>query len=100
EVPVSLTAWLLAAVEVGAVLDGIDGIPEGAPRLAALELAKAKLAAARRGAGDEDSPLANRIQAFVSSLERIVERAAQAMFGSGEIRLRATPNELAVGVPT
>lgn len=100
EVPVSLTAWLLAAVEVGAVLDGIDGIPEGAPRIAALELAKAKLAAARRGSGDEDSPLANRIQAFVSSLERIVERAAQAMLGSGELRLRATPNELAVGVPT
>ncbi|MEZ5963089.1 MAG: N-6 DNA methylase [Planctomycetota bacterium] len=100
EVPVSLTAWLLAAVEVGAVLDGVDGIPEGAPRLAALELARAKLATAHRGTSDEDSPLANRVQAFVSSLERLVERAAQAMLGSGEIQLRTTPNELAVGVPT
>lgn len=100
EVPESLTAWLLAAVEVGAVLDNIDEIPEGSPRLAALELAKTKLVAARHGVVEEDSPVANRLQAFVIAAERLVERAAHTMLGPGKMRLRTIPAEIAVAVPT
>jgi type I restriction enzyme M protein len=95
-----LLNWLLASMEVGAVLDGIDAVPEGAPRLAALELAKARLLAASRGLREEGSPLAQRLQTFVSSVDRLVDRAAQPMLGPVEIRLRPAPNEVPFGVPT
>jgi type I restriction enzyme M protein len=94
-----LLNWLLASMEVGAVLDGIDAVPEGAPRLAALELAKTRLLAASRGLKEEGSPLAQRLQNFVSSVDRLVDRAAQPMLGPVEIQLRAAPNEVPFGVP-
>ena len=95
-----LMGWLLAAVEIGAVLEDIDSIPEGTPRIAALELAKSRVFAARRAVKEENSPLAHRLLAFLAVVKRLVEKTTQAMLGPVKIRLRPSPNEVPVGVPT
>ena len=55
--PESVARWAVEIVEAGAALAGIDTVPKGAPRIAALELAKNRLGAARATLTfDDDEP--------------------------------------------
>jgi type I restriction enzyme M protein len=129
ELPEVITRWLLVVVEAGTVLVGIDTVPEGAPRIAALELAKSRLEAARGVLGVEDDNeepshisqsrsesgagshtrsrshshstlLVARLRSLMSSLHRLVDAATSELLGPVKLRLRADPAEVVVGVPT
>jgi type I restriction enzyme M protein len=129
ELPAAVTRWLLAVVEAASVLVGIDTVPEGAPRIAALELAKSRLDAARRalayddddepsphgsrsrsgpGAGSHaksrshsgSTPLITRLRGLMAALDRLVGAATGELLGPVNLRLRADPSEVVVGVPT
>ena len=127
ELPETFTRWLLVVVDAGSVLVGIDTVPEGAPRIAALELAKSRLEAARRAlAVDDDdeqssrasrsrsglgshtrsrphshsSLLVARLRSLMGALDRLVDAATNELLGPVKVRLRAEPAEIVVGVPT
>ncbi len=129
ELPEAVTRWLLAVVDAASVLVGIDTVPEGAPRIAALELAKSRLEAARRVLGSDDddelsshgsrsrsgsgaashsrsrshsrsTPLITRLRSLMAALERLVDAATGELLGPVNFRLRADPSEVVVGVPT
>jgi type I restriction enzyme M protein len=127
EVPEALTRWLLVVVDAGSVLVGIDTVPEGAPRIAALELAKGRLEAARRALGVDDgdeqsshvsqsrsgsgshtrsrshsrsSLFVARLRSLTATLDRLVDAATSEQLGPPRLRLRAEPAEVVVGVPT
>lgn len=96
----AVARWLIEAVEIAAVLVGIDAVPAGAPRLATLELAKTRMDGARRAIESDDSPVATRLCAFMVALARLAEHAAASMLGTVAVTLRVEPTEIVVGVPT
>lgn len=127
--PDAVTRWLLAIVEVGPVLVGIDTVPEGAPRIAALELSKSRLEAARRALGfdgDAEQPshgsqsrsgsgsgshtrsrshsrtsvLVGRLRSLMAALDHLLDAATTELLGPTRLRLRAEPSAVVVGVPT
>jgi type I restriction enzyme M protein len=129
ELPQAIVRWLLAIVEAGTVLVGIDTVPEGAPRIAALELAKSRFDIARMALGaddnDEQSSHASRsrsgsrsgdhsrsrshsrstlavarLQSLMAALYRLIDAATSEQLGPVKLRLRCDPAEVVVGVPT
>ncbi|MBK6689478.1 MAG: N-6 DNA methylase [Deltaproteobacteria bacterium] len=129
ELPEVVTRWLLAVVDAGPVLVGIDTVPEGAPRVAALELSKSRLETARRALGFDDdegqsaqgsrsrsgsgsgqhtrsrshsrsSLLVARLRSLMAVLDHLVDAATSELLGPAKLRLRTEPAEVVVGVPT
>lgn len=130
DMPEVVVSWLLSAVDAGAVLVGIDAVPAGAPRIAALELAGARLDAARRALGsDEDggpptvagqysrsgsasgavtrsqtqsrtSLLNLRLRGLTAALRGLIETATNELLGPVRVRIQVSPAEIVVGVPT
>lgn len=129
EMPEAVTRWLLAVVEAGPALAGIDTVPEGAPRIAALELSRSRLETARRALGFDDddeqfslgsrssagfnsqpqmgsrshsrsSLLVARLRHLMSALHHLVDAATGELLAPARLRLRAEPAEVVVGVPT
>ncbi|BDU78151.1 type I restriction-modification system methyltransferase subunit [Mesoterricola sediminis] len=115
--------WLIAAAELAPILVGIDTVPEGAPRIAVLELAKSRLEIARRALGfDGDEELITRgsqsgskhelgshsrsrllvirLRSLMAALEHLLDAATAEMLGPAKLRLKAEPPEVVVGVPT
>jgi hypothetical protein len=116
--------WLVASVELGAVLTGVDRIPKGTPRIAALELAGRRCemataalevegsgqapARARTASGvvvngatqSGTSPIVARLRALMAALERLLEAARAEILSPVRLSLSADPRTVAVGVPT
>jgi len=92
--------WRTAAVELGTVLAGLDLLPEGAPRLAVLELARGRSAAVRQSLATDASPAGSRLRLLLAGLERLLDEAVGTLLRPVSIDLSAAPAEVVVGVPT
>ena len=117
--PEVVVRWVLGIVDAGSVLVGIDGVPEGSARVAALELARSRLAAAQKALGGSDQEqissglslpygsgkthtilLIYRLQTLMSALDRLIDAATAEMLDDVNLRIKAEPSEVVVGVPT
>ena len=87
--------WITTAYNLGTVLSGIETIPEGSGRLAALELAKGRAEALNR-----ILPGQNKLRLFTSNLIRLIERASSNMLANVTLEISVDPKEVVVGIPT
>jgi type I restriction enzyme M protein len=125
QIPATLAHWLLVITNAGSALVGIDTIPIGAPRIAALGLAKASLTAAsavldsdvdesqsprpshdsasdsaREGRSRSSSLLVARLRGLMQALDRLVYEATRDQLGPVKLVMKAQPPEVEVGAPT
>ena len=85
--------------EASTMLEDIEAVPIGAPRLATLELAKTRLDRARQALGPDDSPIENRLRTVTVAISHLIDQAASSMLGPVSIRIETEPKDVVVGVP-
>lgn len=99
-VPDAVVRWLTLMAEYGRVVAGIDAVPLGTARLAALELAKRHLESARDEVGSDESAIGARARLVTAALARLHDQVGAAMLGAVVVKFRTDPQEVVVGVPT
>ena len=90
-------AWLGAAGQAAAALDGVVSIPSGAGRLAVLELGRARLYEALHTLDAADGPTFDRLRSVTRGMTRILDEEIEAMQESVTLRIGVEPDEVAVG---
>ena len=90
-------AWLGAAGQAAAALDGVVSIPSGAGRLAVLELGRARLHEALHTLGAADGRTFDRLRCVTRGMTRILDEEIEGMQESVTLRIGVEPAEVAVG---
>ncbi len=98
EVPESAVRWLALMGEYGRIVDGVEAVPAGTPRLAVLQIARGHLENARTELGNEGALVA-RLRQVTAALLRLDEQAVAAVLGTASLRLQAEPSEVVIGIP-
>ena len=91
-------AWFGTARQAGATLDGVDSIPSGTGRLAALELGRARLHEALHTLDTPGGPTVDRLRAVTRGLIRILDKEIEAMQESVTLGIGVEPAEVVVGI--
>ena len=91
-------AWFGAARQAGATLDGVESIPSGAGRLAALELGRARLYEALHTLDTPGGPTVDRLRSVTRGMTRILDKEIEAMQESVTLGIGAEPAEVVVGI--
>ena len=91
-------AWFGAARQAGATLDGVESIPSGAGRLAALELGRARLYEALHTLGTAGGPTVDRLRSVTRGMTEILDKEIEAMQESITLGIGVEPAEVVVGI--
>ena len=90
-------AWFGAARQAGATLDGVESIPSGAGRLAALELGRARLYEALHTLDAAGGPTVDRLRSVTRGMTGILDKEIEAMQESVTLGIGVEPAEVVVG---
>lgn len=96
----AVISWLMSMGDYGRGVAGIEVVPLGTARFAALELARRYLESAQEGVAADDSALAPRIRLVNAALTQLHDQVTAAMLGSLAVAFSAEPQQVLVGVPT
>ena len=91
-------AWLDAAGQAAAALDGVASIPRGAGRLAVIEFARLRLNEAQHTLDAAAGPTVNRLRSFTRAVGRLAEEEVRAMQESVTVGIVVEPPEVVVGI--
>ena len=91
-------AWLDAARQAAAALDGVASIPRGAGRLAVIEVARSRLNEARHTLDAAEGATVNRLRSFTRAVIGIAEEEVRAMQESVTVGVGVEPAEVVVGI--
>ena len=91
-------AWFGAARQAGATLDGVESIPSGAGRLAALELGRVRLYEALHTLGTAGGPTVDRLRSVTRGMTEILDKEIEAMQESITLGIGVEPAEVVVGI--
>ena len=91
-------AWLEAARQAAAALDGVASIPSGAGRLAVMEVARTRLYEAQDALDAAEGPTVNRLRSFTRAVARVAEGEVRAMQASVAVGIGVEPAEVVVGI--
>ena len=91
-------AWFGAARLAGATLHGVESIPSGTGRLAALELGRARLYEALHTLGIPGGPTVDRLRSVTRGMIEILDNEIEAMQESVTLGIGVEPAEVVVGI--
>ena len=91
-------AWLEAARQAAAALDGVASIPRGAGRLAVIEVARLRLNEAQHALDAAEGATVNRLRSFTQEVGRLAEEEVRAMQESVTVGIGVEPAEVVVGI--
>ena len=91
-------AWLEAARQAAAALDGVASIPRGAGRLAVIEVARLRLNEAQHTLDAAEGATVNRLRSFTRAVIRIAEEEVRAMQESVTVGIVVEPAQVVVGI--
>ena len=91
-------AWLDAARQAAAALNGVASIPRGAGRLAVIEVARLRLNEARHTLDAAEGATVNRLRSFTRAVIGIAEEEVRAMQESVTVGVGVEPAQVVVGI--
>lgn len=91
-------AWLDAARQAAAALAGVASIPQGAGRLAVIEVARLRLNEAQHALDAATGPTVNRLRSFTRAVVGLAEDEVRAMQESVRVGIAVEPAEVVVGI--
>ena len=91
-------AWLEAARQAAAALDGVASIPRGAGRLAVIVVARLRLNEAQHTLDAAEGAIVNRLRSFTRAVIGLAEEEVRAMQESATVGIGVEPAEVVVGI--
>ena len=91
-------SWLLAMKRPASILAGIETVPPGSARLAALELARLRIDTARAELEPTDTPISSRLRGVAANLLELIDAEIAGALKTVSVLVSASPKSVAVGV--